>query len=105
MYSPESMHRLKIKNTILIYLLFYPCWIRFKGKVPDPTGSGSTTLPIIDEKAAPNGVPVSEVLVGGGAGLVGAGLPQHGTQQQNRQTIVFDNSYIILKSFKKNCVV
>jgi hypothetical protein len=32
----------------------------------------------------------SEALVGGGAGL-GAGLPQHGTQQQNRQLFTLTN--------------
>ena len=44
----SRFHRPKIINNILIYLLFHSCQIRIRGKVPDPTGSGSTTLIIIN---------------------------------------------------------
>ena len=43
-YLPFSFSGLTIIYKILIYLLFHSCRIRTQEKVPDPTGSGSSTL-------------------------------------------------------------
>ena len=43
-YSHSRIRTAKIRNKILIYLLFYSCLFWIREKVADPTGSGPTTL-------------------------------------------------------------